>query len=614
MDTRLAPAPARAAWIIFAAGVCAALHVGKLPPAIGALQQALGMTLLEAGFMLALVQAAGMAAGIAFGVLADAIGLRRSMVCGLVLLAGASAAGAASSGVPMLLALRAVEGFGFLLIVLPAPGLIRRLVDPKRLSVMLGLWGTYMPLGAALGLLAGPQWIAALGWRSWWIALALLPAAMAVLLRLGAADDGPLRTPAAGSSGVQKRLKLTLGSRGPWLVAICFALYSGQWLAVIGFLPIIFTSAGVGAGATGVLTALAALVNVAGKLQPQIRHRGMFEAVVYTSEVKLSGRFRWQEREGEGIGAITRLRFSGARLMLAAGDLRALRITSATIDGVPLTFEPATRGPEMAVAERRRKAAIDAAIAGLDAARLADGVRFEISFTINGSERIAFEPAGNLTEVKVGAPWADPGFFGPFRPVEQRIGADRFDARWQVSILGRGFGNAGTSADGSSATLIKRLADSAFGVNLVQPVTPYRGVDRMLKYGLLTVGCVFALYLAFEIAGRARLHPVQYALSGAAMALFPLLLLSAGEHLGFVAAYTLAAASVVAQTAWYTWHATRQRRFTILFATASAALFGYLYMLLQAENWSLLGGSLALFAALTGLMYATRNIGRAGPT
>lgn len=346
-------------------------------------------------------------------------------------------------------------------------------------------------------------------------------------------------------------------------------------------------------------------------LQPQIRHRGMFEAVVYTSEVKLSGRFRWQEREGEGISAITRLRFGGARLMLAAGDLRALRITSATIDGVPLTFEPATRGPEM-VAERRRKEAIDAAIAGLDAARLADGVRFEISFSLNGSERIAFEPAGNLTEVKVSAPWADPGFFGPFRPVEQHIGEDRFDARWQVSILGRGFGNAGTSADDSSTTLIKRLAESAFGVNLVQPVTPYRGVDRMLKYGLLTVGCVFALYLAFEIAGRSRLHPVQYALSGAAMALFPLLLLSAGEHMGFVVAYILAAASVVAQTAWYTWHATHQRRFTLLFATASAALFAYLYLLLQAENWSLLGGSLALFAALTGLMYATRNIGRGG--
>lgn len=261
-----APAPARAAWIVFAAGVCAALHVGKLPPAIGALQQALGMTLLQAGFMLALVQAAGMTAGIAFGVLADAIGLRRSMVGGLVLLAVASAAGAAAPGVPLLLALRAVEGFGFLMVVLPAPGLIRRLVAPERLALMLGLWGTYMPLGAALGLLAGPLWIAALGWRSWWLALALLSAAMALWLHLGAADDGAPRAPPAQSHGVRARMRVTLDSRGPWLVAICFALYSSQWLAVIGFLPVIYTSAGVGAGATGVLTAAAAVVNVAGNL------------------------------------------------------------------------------------------------------------------------------------------------------------------------------------------------------------------------------------------------------------------------------------------------------------------------------------------------------------
>ena len=266
MTATPASAPARAAWIVFAAGVCAALHVGKLPPAIGALQQALGMTLLQAGFMLALVQAAGMTAGIAFGVLADAIGLRRSMIGGLVLLAGASAAGAAAPGVPLLLALRAIEGFGFLMVVLPAPGLIRRLVAPERLSVMLGLWGTYMPLGAALGLLTGPLWITALGWRSWWAALALLSAAMALWLWLGSADGGAPRAPAAQAQGVRARMSITLGSRGPWLVAICFALYSSQWLAVIGFLPVIYTSAGVGAGTTGILTALAAVVNVAGNL------------------------------------------------------------------------------------------------------------------------------------------------------------------------------------------------------------------------------------------------------------------------------------------------------------------------------------------------------------
>jgi MFS family permease len=257
--------PGHAAWIVFGAGVCAALHVGKLPPAIAALQQALGMTLLQAGFLLSLVQAAGMVAGIAFGVVADAMGLRRSMLVGLALLAGASALGAMADGVPMLLALRAVEGFGFLMVVLPAPGLMRRLIAPQRLSVMLGVWGTYMPLGAALGLLAGPVWIAAFGWRHWWAVLAGLSAAMALWLWHGVVDVGA-PAPPARADGVMTRLQRTLAARGPWLVALSFALYSSQWLAVIGFLPVIYTAAGVGAAATGVLTALAAAVNMLGNL------------------------------------------------------------------------------------------------------------------------------------------------------------------------------------------------------------------------------------------------------------------------------------------------------------------------------------------------------------
>ncbi len=251
-----------AAWFVFAAGVCAALHVGKLPPAIGALRAALGISLVEAGFLLSLVQAAGMAAGIAFGLLADAIGLRRSMQVGLALLAAASALGAAADSVAALLALRALEGIGFLMVVLPAPGLIRRLVPPQRLAVMLGVWGTYMPLGAAIGLLAGPVWIAALGWRSWWLLLGGLSALSALSLRT--LVDAPAA--ARGGAGLPERLARTLRDAGPWLVAGCFALYSSQWLAVIGFLPTIYTGAGIAPALTGVLTALAAAVNMLGNL------------------------------------------------------------------------------------------------------------------------------------------------------------------------------------------------------------------------------------------------------------------------------------------------------------------------------------------------------------
>jgi len=120
--------------VVILGGVAAALHVGKLPPAIPALQSALGLSLLQAAFLLSMVQGAGMCAGVAFGALADALGLKRSMLVGLSVLVVASVLGGASDHVALLLVLRAVEGFGFLLVVLPAPGLVRRLVPSERMS------------------------------------------------------------------------------------------------------------------------------------------------------------------------------------------------------------------------------------------------------------------------------------------------------------------------------------------------------------------------------------------------------------------------------------------------------------------------------------------------
>jgi MFS family permease len=127
-------ADARAAWYVMAAGVVAALHVGKLPPALPVLGQVLGVSLLQAGFLLSLVQLAGMTLGLVTGLAVQRAGLRRSMVCGLLVMAIASALGGAAPGVEWLLASRVLEGLGFLWVVLPAPALVRQLVPQERSS------------------------------------------------------------------------------------------------------------------------------------------------------------------------------------------------------------------------------------------------------------------------------------------------------------------------------------------------------------------------------------------------------------------------------------------------------------------------------------------------
>jgi MFS family permease len=265
----------RAAWLVVLAGGVAALQVGKLPPALPVLQAELGLTLVQSGFLLSMVQLAGMSLAVFMGLLADGMGLKRSMVRGLCLLALASGLGAFATSVTALLALRAIEGLGFLLVALPAPALIRRLVPVAQLPGMLGVWGAYMPTGTALALLAGPLFIPAWGWSAWWGLFAGVSLAMAAALqRTVPADPVAVHPrPAQGlelgmgiGMGAWQRLRSTLGARGPWLVALTFGMYSGQWLAVVGFLPSIYAAAGVSGALLGVLTALAAAVNIAGNM------------------------------------------------------------------------------------------------------------------------------------------------------------------------------------------------------------------------------------------------------------------------------------------------------------------------------------------------------------
>ena len=258
MKPRLDPAH-----LVILAGISAALHVGKLPPAIAVLQQALGMSLLQAGFLLSLVQLAGMSLGLALGAVADGLGPRRSILLGLVTLGLASLLGAAATGVDKLLALRVVEGFGFLMVVLPAPGLMRSLVPAQRLSATLGWWGAYMPTAMALALLGGPFWIQAWGWRGWWCALGLVSLLMALAMALGVPRT-PTTPRAAGLWW--NSLRQTLQAAGPWLVAGLFACYSGQWLAVVGFLPTVYAQTGVPGALAALLTASVAAANIVGNV------------------------------------------------------------------------------------------------------------------------------------------------------------------------------------------------------------------------------------------------------------------------------------------------------------------------------------------------------------
>ena len=261
------------AYLVVLAGVCGALHIWKLPPALTAIRAELGMSLITSGFLLSLVQLAGMTLGLLTGMTAEKIGLRRAVVLGLMLLALSSIGSVLYATLTSLLWWRALEGLGFLLVVLPGPALVRRLVPPSKLSRLLGVWGCYIPVGSIITLMGGAWVLSMASWRVLWLILAAVTAAMAVVIwRFLPPDEAKA---AAGRSSAWGIIRLTLSTGSIWLVAFIFAMYAGQWVAVIGFLPTIYMLAGISGVYAGALTAIVAGSNAIGCLYAgRLLHRG----------------------------------------------------------------------------------------------------------------------------------------------------------------------------------------------------------------------------------------------------------------------------------------------------------------------------------------------------
>jgi MFS family permease len=255
--------------------MCAALHIWKVPPALPQLQAAFGLSLVASGFLLSAVQLGGLILGLPIALVAERIGLRRCVLTGLAILAAASALGAWLNASLLVLVCRAAEGCGVLMVAMPIPALIRRLVPPGQLSRIMGLWGSYMPLGTVIILLAG-SWILRLGdWRLLWSLLAVLTVCCLVLtLRLVPPD--PVADAGQPRDSAMLLARTTLGAVNVWLVALIFGLYAGQWMAVIGFLPTIYAAQGIGGTTAGLLTAIVAGANAIGNLSAgRLLHQGV---------------------------------------------------------------------------------------------------------------------------------------------------------------------------------------------------------------------------------------------------------------------------------------------------------------------------------------------------
>jgi len=251
----------RAVWAVFAAGLAAGAHLGKVPPALPLLREELGLTLVESGFIATMFNVMGMTVGMLAGVLCDRLGHKRLALIGLAVMAAGGALGAAAPGFRTLLLSRFLEGIGFIVFVVSAPALLTAAAEDVRdRSRALGLWSAYMPTGGTIALLAAPVLIAVWGWRGLWIGLALATVAAALVIA---------RVPASRYGGVSSLSLVveSLAQKGNLAMAALFAFYVAQWTSVMIWLPTFLVDEhGVSTRTAAIATALMVLINAPGNI------------------------------------------------------------------------------------------------------------------------------------------------------------------------------------------------------------------------------------------------------------------------------------------------------------------------------------------------------------
>jgi inner membrane protein len=346
-----------------------------------------------------------------------------------------------------------------------------------------------------------------------------------------------------------------------------------------------------------------AQADVRATLKVETRQLGIYELPIYSAAVRIDGGFSpalaradLDEPDTWSLQQLT--------LQFAPGDLTGLReVRRVELAGSELKLKPGAERWVLDHAVRGSESRAVLATAVTTDAASAATLGFAIDLELAGARALDFVPNAAEFSVAVQGDWPHPGFAGGALPREREVSDAGFSAGWRLLDLSTGIpsviGDAGS---------IGAWGNQAVGVALVEPGGLYQQNERSAKYGVLVLALTMAALFLTEVLVGVRLHPFHYALVGMALAVFYLLLLALSEHIGFIPAYLLAASAVVAMVGGYSAAVLRGWGRGAVGASVLATLYGFLLVLIRAEEMSLLLGAIGLALLLAVSMYLTRRL------
>ena len=331
-------------------------------------------------------------------------------------------------------------------------------------------------------------------------------------------------------------------------------------------------------------------LSIDGDIQLQERYKGIYKIPVYETALKIKGEFPAFENIKHTI--------ISAQIITSFSDMRGISsIPTLDWNNKAISFET-----------------------GKDAQLLGDYMSanivnfnpkvahtFSMVTTLRGLDDLRFVPSAKQVSVTLNSPWQHPYFIGRYLPDSRTINKEGFNAHWNMSEFSTSIKQT-ISACADNNDCFDSLYSNSFGVGMHNPIDIYQKTDRSLKYAFLFIMLTFVVFCLFEAIKRVQIHPIQYALVGAALALFYLLLIALSEHLDFSLAYLIATIACVGLIFVYLIYVFQSRSTALSMSAGMLALYGMLYMILKSEDYALLMGSTLTFLSLGGLMMATRHI------
>jgi inner membrane protein len=340
-----------------------------------------------------------------------------------------------------------------------------------------------------------------------------------------------------------------------------------------------------------------------GTVQPEVRHRGIFEAAVYKSKIDLKANFNTPSFANQKIAEADIL-WADAQIVLGIKDLRGISDNpTLLVGGQSLVGEPDnTLSYFTEYIDGSNNGSGNGVVVKLPWKVPTDfSGEVSMSLALKGSSSLYFAPVGKTTDVSLSGPWANPSFDGKFLPTDPQIDEKGFAASWKILHYNRPFSQSWFGEE-------KNLTGSDFGAKLLIPVDQYQKSMRSAKYGVLVIILTFVSLFMVEIMQKVRIHPFQYILIGVALIIYYTLLLSFSEQVGYNLAYLIATVATVSLIGLYSTTFLKSPLLVTIFTSLLTFFYAFIFVIIQMQDFSLLLGSIGLFLIIGAIMYFSRGI------